>query len=294
MSVYPNLHEGRRHALYLIRSRQVAIEKRRAQAHAAPAASSRACATIVPGDERRDVCWTRVGAAREAGHEGLSARAQPDGVAPRRRRPPAPRAHRQRRRCSTRTVTAALTLAQVALASGDRVGLLAYGRRLQQRVAPARGATHLRAARRRAGARARRRRRGRSRRRGGDGDGRAEAARARRVADRRRRNGGRSRRDRARAATWRRAHVVLFGVDAPAGRWRRWPPPRRRRRPTCSACMAAQETLDRRETLLHGLRQHGALVLEMSPAELSRAASSTATSKSRSGDCCRRSAGRVR
>jgi uncharacterized protein (DUF58 family) len=43
-----------------------------------------------------------------------------------------------------RTVTAALTLAQVALASGDRVGLLAYGRRLQQRIAPARGAAHLR------------------------------------------------------------------------------------------------------------------------------------------------------
>ena len=42
------------------------------------------------------------------------------------------------------TVTAALTLTQVALGSGDRVGLLAYGRRLQHRLAPARGAGHLR------------------------------------------------------------------------------------------------------------------------------------------------------
>ena len=33
--------------------------------------------------------------------------------------------------------------------------------------------------------------------------------------------------------------------------------------------MAAQETLDRREVLLRGLRQHGALVLEVSPSELS-------------------------
>jgi hypothetical protein len=33
--------------------------------------------------------------------------------------------------------------------------------------------------------------------------------------------------------------------------------------------LAAQETLDRRETLLQGLRQRGALVLEVAPAELS-------------------------
>ncbi len=33
--------------------------------------------------------------------------------------------------------------------------------------------------------------------------------------------------------------------------------------------VAAQEALERREALLHGLRQRGALVLEASPAELS-------------------------
>jgi len=42
-------------------------------------------------------------------------------------------------------VNAALSLAQVALYSGDRVALLAYDRKLQQRVAPGRGAQHLRA-----------------------------------------------------------------------------------------------------------------------------------------------------
>jgi len=41
-------------------------------------------------------------------------------------------------------VNAALSLAQVALYSGDRVGLLAYGRKLQQRLPAARGSTHLR------------------------------------------------------------------------------------------------------------------------------------------------------
>ena len=33
--------------------------------------------------------------------------------------------------------------------------------------------------------------------------------------------------------------------------------------------MAAQETLERREALLHGLRQRGAMVLEVSPSDLS-------------------------
>lgn len=42
-------------------------------------------------------------------------------------------------------VNAALSLAQVALFSGDLVALLAYDRKLQQRVAPGRGMHHLRA-----------------------------------------------------------------------------------------------------------------------------------------------------
>jgi uncharacterized protein (DUF58 family) len=37
-----------------------------------------------------------------------------------------------------------LALAHVAMASGDRVGLLAYGRRVQQRVPPGRGSAHMR------------------------------------------------------------------------------------------------------------------------------------------------------
>jgi uncharacterized protein (DUF58 family) len=43
------------------------------------------------------------------------------------------------------TVNAALSLAQVAFYSGDRVALLAYGRRPQQRVGPGRGIHQLRA-----------------------------------------------------------------------------------------------------------------------------------------------------
>jgi uncharacterized protein (DUF58 family) len=40
--------------------------------------------------------------------------------------------------------TTAVALAQLALFSGDRVGLLAYGQGIQQRLLPGRGASHLR------------------------------------------------------------------------------------------------------------------------------------------------------
>jgi len=43
-----------------------------------------------------------------------------------------------------RAVDAALCLAQLALYSGDRVGLLAYGRAVNQRIAPGRGPTQMR------------------------------------------------------------------------------------------------------------------------------------------------------
>jgi uncharacterized protein (DUF58 family) len=42
------------------------------------------------------------------------------------------------------SVNAALSLAQIALYSGDRVGVLVYGRNIQQRIALGRGLPHLR------------------------------------------------------------------------------------------------------------------------------------------------------
>jgi uncharacterized protein (DUF58 family) len=165
------------------------------------------------------------------------------------------------------TVTAALTLAQVVLTSGDRVGLLAYGRRLQHRVAPARGASHLRTlvdalATVRAD--------------GVEADHAAAAAAV--LAAQKRRA----------LVVWLTevaetagipdviehalrmgpAHVVLFAVlrqpdiGALAVAAPRSPSEMYR-------VMSAQETLERREVLLHGLRQRGALVLEVSPEELS-------------------------
>jgi uncharacterized protein (DUF58 family) len=263
--VYPDLHEGRREALYLIRSRQVAIEKRRAK-RAGTGREFDNLRDYRPGDEWRDVCWSA--SARRG--KLVTKVYQPERSQTVWLLVDAGRLLRARIGAQTmldRTVTAALTLAQVALASGDRVGLLAYGRRLQQRVAPARGSTHLRslvealALVRSDGAEA----------------DHAAAAAAVMAAQKRRA-----------LVVWLTdvadtagvpdvieqalrmapAHIVVFGVmrqpevaslsvaspRSPAEMFR---------------VMAAQETLDRRESLLHGLRQRGALVLEVSPSDLS-------------------------
>ena len=132
----------------LMRSRQVALEKRRARV-AGPAATSRACATTSRRRAARHLLDVD-GAARPAGDEGLSARAQPGGLDPRRRRAAAARARRRPARKLDAQVDAALALAQVALTRRPRRAL-AYGRRIHTRLAPGRGATHLRADRRGAG-----------------------------------------------------------------------------------------------------------------------------------------------
>ena len=263
--VYPNLQEGRQEALYLIRSRQVAIEKRRAKRFGAGREFD-SLRDYRPGDERRDVCWSA--SARRG--KLVTKVYQPERSQTVWLLVDSGRLLRARIGAQTMldaTVTAALTLAQVALASGDRVGLLVYGRRLQQRVAPGRGAMHLR---------------------GlvealalvhSDGVEADHAAAAATVMAAQKRRA---------LVVWLTdvadtagvpdviehalrmapAHVVLFGVlrqpdiallsaTAPASS------------SDMFRVMAAQETLERREVLLHGLRQHGALVLEVSPSEFS-------------------------
>ncbi len=101
----------------------------------------------------------RHGAARQPHHPPIPDRAQPAGVDRPRLRPPdalarrrsspvvlcrmlwpSPRVHSKLdHACST-----AVALAQLALYSGDRVGLLAYGQGIQQRLLPGRGSDHLR------------------------------------------------------------------------------------------------------------------------------------------------------
>jgi uncharacterized protein (DUF58 family) len=263
--VYPDIEEGRRQALYLIRSRQVTLEKRRARRFGGGREFD-SLRDYRPGDESRDISWS---ASARRGRL-VTKVYQPERSQTVWLLVDAGRLLRARVAQQTMldaTATAALTLAQVALASGDRVGLLAYGRRVQRRVAPARGAGHLRelvdalAVVRADGVEA-------------DHGGAAAAV----LAAQKRRALIVWLTDVAETAgvpdvienalRMAPAHVVLFAVmrqpevlavseavpASPSDLYR---------------LMAAQETLDRRETLLHGLRQRGALVLDVAPSELS-------------------------
>jgi uncharacterized protein (DUF58 family) len=141
--VYPNIEEAQKLRIYLIRSRQIELEKRlkRQRGYGREFESLR---EYRAGDEWRDICWSataRRGKLITKVHQ--VERSQTIWIVL-----DAGRLLRARVDRLTKldyTVDAALSLAQVAFYSGDRVALLAYGRKPQQRVAPGRGMSHLRA-----------------------------------------------------------------------------------------------------------------------------------------------------
>ncbi|HXY79592.1 MAG TPA: DUF58 domain-containing protein, partial [Candidatus Bathyarchaeia archaeon] len=140
--VYPNIEETQKLRIYLIRSRQIELEKRlkRQRGQGREFESLR---DYREGDEFRDISWSataRRGKLITKVHQiersqvlwlvldaGRLLRTQVAGLSK-----------------LDYTVNAALCLAQVAFYSGDRVALLAYGRKPQQRVGPGRGVPHLR------------------------------------------------------------------------------------------------------------------------------------------------------
>lgn len=274
--VYPDLQAARRQSMYLVRSRQVAIEKRRARVTGL-GRDFESLREYREGDERRDICWTA--SARRArvvtrvyqpersqavwilvdAGRLLRGRVAPAGTDP----------MKSGGMKLDWMVNAALALAQVALTAGDRVGLLTYGRRTLHRLAPGRGPQHLRTiVESLAAVRAE--------------PVEADHADAASVVMT-------SQKQRAlivwltdlsetagvpdvieSASKLSRRHVVLFTVmrlpemaavaaavpAASAGMYR---------------VLAAQETLDRRERLLAGLRERGALALELAPDDMTAA-----------------------
>jgi uncharacterized protein (DUF58 family) len=140
--VYPNIEHARKNAVYLARSRQIELQMRmmRRQGVGSDFESLR---EYRESDELRNVCWTATArrgklVAKTFRVErsqavwivldcGRLMRARSDGLSK-----------------LDRAVDAALCLAQLALYSGDRVGLLAYGRAVNQRVVPGRGAAQMR------------------------------------------------------------------------------------------------------------------------------------------------------
>lgn len=147
--VLPNLEQSRRQTLYLIRSRQANLERRRRRQHGMGREFD-SLREYREGDELRDISWTATARRRhlitrvfqmersqnvwlvlDAGRL-LRAQVREAGDAPRFSK-------------LDYAVNAALSLAQVALYCGDRVGVLAYGRKVQQNLYAARGAHHVRA-----------------------------------------------------------------------------------------------------------------------------------------------------
>lgn len=140
--IYPNLEDAKRHSMYLLRSRQIAMEKRHSRVRGI-GREFESLREYQQGDEYRDICWT---AAARRGKlvtrvyqiersqtvwividSGRLMRARVEGFSK-----------------LDHAVNSALSLAQVALYSGDRVGLVAYGRAIRQQLPAAKGSAHLR------------------------------------------------------------------------------------------------------------------------------------------------------
>ncbi len=140
--VYPDLAEAQKLRIYLIRSRQIELEKRlkRQRGYGREFESLR---DYREGDEFRDICWSataRRGKLITKVHQ--IERSQTIWILIDAGRLLQARVGRLTK--LDYTVNAALSLAQVAFYSGDRVAMLAYGRRPQQRVPAGRGVPHLR------------------------------------------------------------------------------------------------------------------------------------------------------
>jgi len=147
--VLPDTELARRLSLYLIRSRQVEMEKRRRRQRGA-GREFESLREYRAEDDVRDICWT----ATARRHQLITRTYQMERSqtvwivldAGRLLRAEVEDPHRSFRSSKLDyAVDTALSLAQVATQQGDRVGLLAYGRSVQRLVNTGRGALHVRA-----------------------------------------------------------------------------------------------------------------------------------------------------
>ena len=144
----PDLEQARQQALYLIRSRQVEMEKRRRKQRGL-GREFESLRDYRQGDDFRDICWTATARRHQLTTRVFEIeKSQAVWIvldAGRLLRAEVQQAGQEVRLSKLdHAVNAALSLAQVATQCGDRVGLLAYGRTIQQNVAAGRGALHLR------------------------------------------------------------------------------------------------------------------------------------------------------
>src|SRR5258707_423166 len=140
--VFPDIEEAKRNNIYLTRARQIELEKRLLRQRGT-GREFESLREYQQGDEFRNICWT---ATARRGKQVTKLyqveRSQAVWLVL-----DAGRLLRARVGDLNKldlSVNAALSLAQIALYSGDRVGLLVYGRQIQQRVGLGRGLSHMR------------------------------------------------------------------------------------------------------------------------------------------------------
>jgi uncharacterized protein (DUF58 family) len=156
--VYPALRPGEEQQIFLARSRQIDLQLRRAQQRGL-GRDFESLREYREGDDLRDICWTataRRGSPITRQYQtersqpvwivldcGRLMRARVAAVSASEKRAAGGHGARIHSKLDY-ACTTAVALAQLALYSGDRVGLLAYGQEIQQRLLPGRGAVHLR------------------------------------------------------------------------------------------------------------------------------------------------------
>ncbi|MGB6973440.1 MAG: DUF58 domain-containing protein [Terracidiphilus sp.] len=156
--VYPALRMGEEQQIFLARSRQIDLQLRQTRQRGL-GRDFESLREYREGDDLRDVCWTAT--ARRGNlitRQYQTERSQPvwivldcgrlmrSRVAAEPGKSALPVAGAEMRAHSKLdfACTTAVSLAQLALFSGDRVGLLAYGQGIQQRLLPGRGAAQMR------------------------------------------------------------------------------------------------------------------------------------------------------
>ena len=179
--IYPALRTGEEQQIFLARSRQIDLQLRQARLRGL-GRDFESLRDYRQGDDLRDICWTATArrgnlitrqyqtersqpvwivldcgrlmrsrvaitplATTSERKHGVSGHDFSRADAPGNRAGAlAPEASAQPHTKLDYACTTAVALAQLALFSGDRVGLLAYGSGIQQRLLPNRGASHLR------------------------------------------------------------------------------------------------------------------------------------------------------
>ena len=154
--VYPALRTSEEQQIFLARSRQIDLQLRQARQRGL-GRDFESLREYHEGDDLRDICWTAT--ARRGSpitRQYQSERSQPvwivldcgrlmrSQIAAGTQPVPTAGAESARHSKLDYACSTAVALAQLALFSGDRVGLLAYGQSVQQRLLPGRGAAHLR------------------------------------------------------------------------------------------------------------------------------------------------------